>query len=71
MVFPWSISSKPLDKALDVSGCVPSHAAHEGLASDFRVERGETLGTSELGRHWEATCQSRINPMRLRSTPHD
>jgi len=71
MAFPWSVSSKPLDKALDVSRHVPSPAVHEGLASDFRAEHGETLGTPELGRRLEATCRSQIDPMRLGSTPHD
>jgi len=71
MVFPWSVSSKPLDKALDMSGRIPSHVVHEGPALDFRMECGETLGTLELGSYLEATCQSRINPMRSRSTPHN
>jgi len=71
MVFPWSVSSKPSDKALDALRHIPSLAVHEGPASDFRTECGETLGTLELGRHLEVTCQSRIDPMRLRSTPHD
>jgi len=44
---------------------------HKGPALDFRMEHRETLGTLELGSHLEATCQSPIDPMRLRSTPHN
>src|SRR5882672_7736591 len=35
------------------------------------AQNTETLGTLELGSHLEATCQSRIDPMRLKSTPHN
>src|SRR5712672_567601 len=69
MVFPRSVSSKPLDKALDTSRCIPSPAVCEGPALDFRMECGETLGTPELGRCLRSNLPKPDRPHEIKIYP--